>query len=107
MASRPIRLMSWGNSHRASYSRKPVGLTSGRRSKSAVLGARSARGFGNMQPTPCKACWLTTPETDNGASPALGHATRGPWRLPPRADASLLQDQRAGAHVDTLQTAQE
>src|SRR6516165_7176051 len=46
IACMPIRLISCGNSHRASYSRKPVGFTKGRRSKSAVLGLRSVRGAG-------------------------------------------------------------
>ncbi len=49
MALRPIRLISVGNSQRASYSRKPVGLTSGSRSKSAVFGFKSARGLGSMR----------------------------------------------------------
>ena len=46
-----MRLISWGNSQRASYSRKPVGLTSGKRSKSAVLGFKSARGLGSIDAT--------------------------------------------------------
>ena len=40
------------NHQRASYSRNPVGLTSGRRSKSAVLDFKSARGFGSITRIP-------------------------------------------------------
>ena len=44
----PIRLISFPNSQRASYSRKPVGFTIGRDSYSAVFGDRTGSGFGNM-----------------------------------------------------------
>src|SRR6056297_542530 len=45
----PMRLISSGNSHLASYSRNPVGLTRGRRSNSGVFALRSPRGVGSME----------------------------------------------------------
>src|SRR6478672_7074971 len=55
-AATPMRLSSGRffepgtpNHQRASYSRKPVGLTSGRTSNGRVFGLRSVTGFGNMR----------------------------------------------------------
>src|SRR3954462_15013834 len=47
-ACTPMRLISCGNSQRASYSRKPVGFTSGKDSNSKVLAASAGLGCGNM-----------------------------------------------------------
>src|ERR1700733_7020728 len=43
----PIRLISFSNSQRASYSRKPVGFTIGRDSNAYVLGESLGSGLGN------------------------------------------------------------
>src|SRR5215831_11097359 len=47
-ACAPIRLISFSNSHRASYSRNPVALTMGSDSKAYVLGERAGFGAGNI-----------------------------------------------------------
>ena len=83
MALRPMRLMSWGNSDRASYSRKPVGLTSGRRSEIGRVGRKIGARLGSAWSNP-----LQNLPTDNagnrsnGKPPVRDNWTSGTLALP-------------------------
>src|SRR3954464_2434576 len=86
-ACTPIRLISCGNSQRASYSRKPVGLTSGDCSNAKVLGVSRETGLGTIGRP-----WRSDP----GDSP-----------LRCGEESSTLEQQPAFADLETAQPFQE